>query len=190
MGNRAALKIYDFTLAAGGSQTILVESDYFRVMTAAGVIDVIGDTFGTLPALQAGQGLQNTSYKRLTIRDASGAPNTGTILCSGDLFIDNRTLGSVSLIPATNSFVQLAAAVTNVSSVIDAANTSRKYLLIQNKDSTGSIYVNLTGAAATVANGIEVPPGSALELTTAVPTASITAIGSIANNPNILVVEA
>jgi hypothetical protein len=192
MSNRNALKVYDFTLTAGGSQVILVESAYFRIMTATGPVDVIGDTFGTLPAVEAGQGLQNTPYKRLTLRDASGAPNSGTILCSGDLFIDNRTIGNVAITnkdATSGAMTQASANVTNASGQLLAAKATRRLLLVQNNHATANIYLNLEGAAATIAAGVKLGPGGSLLLDNYVTSAAIFAIGDIASNTAVTVVE-
>lgn len=91
------LKSYTFTIPANGAFPLLVESDYFRIQSATGEVDVEGDTFGKLPDLLTGQGLENTSYRRLVFTDKTGAPNTITVLCSGAMFIDNRTYGVVTV---------------------------------------------------------------------------------------------
>lgn len=86
------------------------------------------------------------------------------------------------------NFTNTNPAVTNASSVILAANAARKFLMIQNKDAAGNIYI-VFGAAATVALGIKIAPGQTLTLDAKVPAGSINAIGDIANNPNVVVVE-
>lgn len=78
--------------------------------------------------------------------------------------------------------------VTNASGQLVAANPNRKYLAIQNKDASGKIYINF-GAAATAANGVLIKPDSFFELNCNVLTAEIFAIGDIASNANIVVVE-
>lgn len=97
MMNNKQVKVYTFTIPANGAFPLLVISDYFRIQAATGAVDVEGDTFGTLPDLLTGQGLENTPYNRLTFVDKTGAPNTVSVLCSGDLFIDNRLYGVVSI---------------------------------------------------------------------------------------------
>lgn len=96
------VKVYTFTVPANGAFPLLVISDYFRLQSATGAVDVSGDTFGTLPDLLTGQGLENTPYNRLVFTDKTGAPNTVSVLCSGDLFIDNRTYGVVSIAGAVD----------------------------------------------------------------------------------------
>lgn len=78
--------------------------------------------------------------------------------------------------------------VTNASAQLVAANAARSYLLIQNNDATGIVYVAF-GAAATTANGIKIPPGGSYELNCNILTAAVNAIGSIASNANVVVVE-
>ena len=101
MGKRVYLKEYDFALTAGGIGIILAEGAYFRVQSSSGAVSVIVDGLGELPGLLAGQGIKSTPFKRLTLRDASGAANVGKILVSNEEFIDNRTYGVNSLDAAT-----------------------------------------------------------------------------------------
>lgn len=92
-----ALKYYDFTLTANGSQVLLVSGNNFRIQSQTGAVDVTVDSVGTLPGLLTGQGLKDVPFQRLTLRDASGAPNVGTILVSPAEFVDNRTYGVMTL---------------------------------------------------------------------------------------------
>lgn len=104
-------------------------------------------------------------------------------------------VGGVNIKPTQSAGASTHAAVTvtTTSAVILAANANRKYLLVQNRSSTGTIYLNLNGATATNGtggNGIEILPKSSYENNSVwVSTAGITAIGSIASNPDVLVVE-
>jgi hypothetical protein len=70
-----------------------------------------------------------------------------------------------------------------------AANANRRYLLIQNNDTAGIIYVRLDGGAATAATGIKIAAGGSYECAGYVPTGAITAIGDIASNANVVAVE-
>ena len=77
---------------------------------------------------------------------------------------------------------------TNASAQLLAANAARQYLLIQNKDGAGNLYIAF-GKAATVANGVRIIPGGAYELVGVCSTQEIRAIGDIASNPNVTTVE-
>lgn len=102
--------------------------------------------------------------------------------------IDN--VPAVTLSGEQGAFTQAAATVTNVSGQLLAAKANRRYLLIQNNNASGgAIYVNLAGAAAAIAGGISIEAGTAYECANFCPTAAIFAIGSIASNANITVVE-
>lgn len=91
------LQIYDWAMPAGGSFQLPVEGAYVRILTATGNVNIIGDTFGKLGPVNRGQGLENTPYRRLVIQDASGAPNSGTVLVSEANFIDQTLYGSITL---------------------------------------------------------------------------------------------
>lgn len=148
-----ALQIYNFSMAAGGSFALPVEGSYFRILTCTGNVGVIGDTFGRLSPINRGQGLQNTPYKRLTITDASGAPNVGTILVSEEDFIDQTLYGSITLASAValDSATLLALEQINVrpeapsnnfnSSGIVAANTATAVFLAA-ANTNGAIVLN------------------------------------------------
>lgn len=96
-----AMRYYDFSLTAGGTQMLTVEGAYFRIQSQTGAMDVTVEGVGTLPGLLTGQGLKETPFKRLLLRDVSGAPNSGQILVASREFIDNRTYGVNSLDSAT-----------------------------------------------------------------------------------------
>ena len=183
-------KIYTVTIPANGSLNLLVQGQYFKLMGVTGAVNVTAD-FGKLEGLVFGQGLENTPFSYLLLTDVSGANNTVKILIGDENFIDGVT-GNMAILankqPQSASFSNVNNNVTNASAQLLAANTARQYLLIQNKDSAGTIYVTF-GAAATVANGVYIAPGGAYELTGAISTQPIFAIGSIANNPNIVTVE-
>jgi hypothetical protein len=101
----------------------------------------------------------------------------------------NRSQGSVAITNVSGAFVNAQKTVTNASATLLAANAARRYLLIQNNDTTGHIFVRLDGAAATTTTGVKIPAGGSYELQGFAPTGAITAIGSIASNANIVTVE-
>lgn len=190
--------IYTFDLAANGPYRLLVAGEYFKILSATGPVDVQSD-FGRLNSLVTGQGLAKNPFSSLYFTDVSGAPNTLRILVGDSDFIDGVTgdvnvqnfpaLQLVSVQNNQGAFAQAQETVTNASTVMLAANAARRYLLIQNNDATGIIYVNLTGAAATALNGVKLGPGASLEIPNFAPTAAITAIGSLATQSNVVAVE-
>lgn len=87
-------------------------------------------------------------------------------------------------VPYTNS--QLT--VTNVSASAAIAASHRSFLEIQNNDAAGIIYVSF-GVAATAANGYAIYPGGSKTWNNPAPSNQIFVIGSIANNPNCVLIQ-
>ena len=148
----------------------------------------------------AGQGFEKIPFDRLEITDASGASNTIKYVVATEGFLDgltgamtitampNVTIGTNKQTIAT-ALANTAKTVTNASAQLIAANAARQYLLIQNKDTSGSIYINFGAGAATVANGAQIGPGGAYEMSDVQSSQAIQAIGSLASNANVVVIE-
>jgi hypothetical protein len=187
---RYQTKLYTFTIGANQTFKLNVGGGYFKITAATGGVDVKCPDAGiSLSGMLPGYGLQKTPFSYLDFIDTSGAPNTISVVISDENFVDTRITGSVTFAPLQATFGNSNKTVTNASAQLLAANASRKYLLIQN-NGTGDIYVTVDGTAATTANGVRIAAGGgSYELSTVVPTGQINAIGSIANNPNITVVE-
>lgn len=186
------VKLYSFNVAAGGSYRLLVAGKYFKILSATGPVSVLSD-FGTLAPMIAGYGLTDTAFSYLYITDLSGASNDVQIVVGDRNFVDSRITGQVVFAPLQATFSQAAPVVTNAAGGVQllAAYASRKYLLIQNNNAAaGDIFVTLDGTAPTTANGIKIAAaGGSYELSMVVPSGVIKAIGNIANNPNVIVVE-
>ena len=104
----------------------------------------------------------------------------------------NRAAATVTvtsnIVPQTAVFDNLQKTVTSASAVLLAANAAREYLLVQNNNATGSLFVSF-GKTATVTNGVRVIPGGSLELIGVCTTQAIHCIGDIASNTNVVTVE-
>lgn len=127
---------------------------------------------------------------RLGAQVAYDKPPTGTI--SGTVDLGAATLAAletVNVVDVPAAFTQAQKTVTNASTQMLAANAARAYLLIQNNDAAGIVYVTLNGTAATVLNGIKLAPGASLEIQGHCPSGAINAIGSIATQSNVIAVE-
>lgn len=90
-------------------------------------------------------------------------------------------------VPRSEQFDNLQKSVATASGVLLAANTSRQYLLIQNKDTSANVFIAF-GKPATAAAGVRVIPGGAFEMVGICTTQEIHAIASVATS-NITVVE-
>lgn len=120
-----------------------------------------------------------------TVRVGVGRITTARMTLAGNVIATIASNKSAT----SAAFANTAKTVTSASTQLIAANTARQYLMIQNRDATGNIFLNFGAAAATQANGIKITPGGFWEWDTTIPTTAIQAIGDIASNANILVVE-
>lgn len=178
---------YDLTIAAGASANLLVHGDYFKIMSATGAVSVRSD-FGELSNLIAGQGLESTPFSYLTIRNTLGSSNTVRIFVGDENFIDGMS-GSVSIstnIAARDTFTHTAATVTTTAANAVAA-AARDFVMIQNKSSSGTVWVNFS-ATATQANGLKLLPGQSWESGFSCPQGAVSCIGDIASNPDVLII--
>lgn len=182
---------YTFTISPNGVYRLQVSGQYFKILAATGAVDIRSETVD-LKSMITGQGMENEPFTYLTFKDVSGVSNTLKIVVADGGFIDGMT-GTMAVTSNTQTqrgtFVNANSAVTNASTQLLAANANRQYLLIQNKDLTGNVYL-VFGAAATVALGIKIAPGGSMELANTISTQAIFAIGDIANNANVVTLEA
>jgi len=189
------MQTYTQTFAAAQSWELNVPGKYFTTLGCTNVINVkffkagkkldLGDITGLLAGLE----VQNIDFDRVVI-DVTAADTITVGIGNGNARY-NRAQGSVTI--TSNKVAQMAptqglSTVTNVSANLKAANTARQYLFIMNRDAAGTIYINWQ-ATATAANGIPLAPGQWIEMAQCVPTGTVRAIGDIASNANVLVVE-
>jgi len=181
------------TIGAGNRVEFTESADFFRMLNAQQVVTVEfyrnGAKIGE--AIDIGTGYAERvpdGFDRIAITTATTQTVQFVTRLGGDVRYD-QLAGAVTVTNTGGTFTQSAATVTTTSSQLKAANAARRYLLIQNNDTTGVIYVRVDGATATAATGIKVAAGGSYELQGYVPTGAITAIGSIASNANVLVVE-
>jgi len=74
---------------------------------------------------------------------------------------------------------------TTTSAIIIPASTTRKFVMIQNKDTTLTTYIAV-GVAATAANGFALPPGASITFDSAVATNVMNSITPAGSNANIV----
>lgn len=129
-------------------------------------------------------------FDSIKIKSTAGGNAVAFVIRYGSkVGYDKPPTGTVTLSGQSGSFVNASATVTNASATLVAANAGRRYLLIQNNDATGVIYVTLDGQTATAALGVKIAAGGSIELQGYVPVGAVKAIGSIASNANIVTVE-
>ena len=185
------------TLAAGATLEVVMTGDFFRLIAATAGVDVRyyrnGSEVASAEGMEAGYAERVAGgFTGIRLTNPGAGANAVKIVMrqGGDVSYD-RSAGTVTVdVLAPSRFVGANAqkTVANVAAELVAANTARSYLLIQNNDSAGIVYVNF-GGVATAANGVKIAPGGSYELNCNVPTAAVSAIGSIASNVNVVVVE-
>jgi hypothetical protein len=194
------MQTYTQTFAGTQTWTMNVPGKYFTTLLCTNPINVrfykggkqldLGQVSGLLAGLEVTLGnLSDTeaAFDRIEV-DVTGADTVQIGIGNGQARY-NRSQGSVAITNVNGAFANTQDTVTSASTTIVAANPLRRYLLIQNNDASGDIFVRLDGVAATLTTGVKIPAGGSYELQGYVPTGAVTAIGSIASNANILTVE-
>lgn len=153
-------------IAAGEQITLAVNADYLRIKKSNIPVRFKtknGDDF----EIKQGDEVSISNFEYVYIKNES----------AGDEVIDlytgkNERVGSAELsgsvvvsdMPVNNgAAVQGRVSLTNVNQVILAANANRKYLIIQNNDTSAVMRVNIAGNAATAAQGFRIPAGGTFE---------------------------
>lgn len=184
------------TLSAGVAVEFQEDADFIRIM-AASTSDVelifYQDGREVSRAENVGAGYAerflNGRFNKIRITSAAGSTIKLIMRLGNEVRFDAPPTGAVTISGQQGTFTQAQKTVTNASAQLLAANASRRYLLIQNKDASGDIYVTLDGTAATTTKGIKIAAGGSLEVANYCPSGEIFAIGSIASNANCVAVE-
>lgn len=198
--------------AAGETKEFYEPGDFFRLMKTDAVVTIAffyhGASIAKASSVGAGYSekfntknfdrFQITSETAQTIQFAArlgsdvtyDTPPVGNVAVTNTPSVQVTNTPSVQVLTALNgAFSQAQATVYNFSTQLIADNAQRRYLLIQNKDNSGDIYVTLNGADATMANGLKIAAGGSIELQGYVPTGAVKAIGTLGNNANVVTVE-
>ena len=186
------MKTLTINLTAGEYLPFYIKGNYFHLLETAASVDVDflrnGGVVSEARNMEFGffskpeDGFDSLGFQSATtqaIKIAVGFGDGGY----------NRTTGSVQIIGQADTMTQTAPPVTNASGLLLAANASRRLLIVQNNDTVGNVFLNLAGAAATVAGGLQIAPGGSLILDTHLPASAIYAIGDIVSNTKVVVIE-
>lgn len=185
----------DTTIQAGATLEFTELSDFFRLMASDAPVTVRYYEGGAEVARAenvgegyaekfGGQGFDRVSIYSATLQTIQFVTRYGN-----EVSYDTPPNGQVTVTNTAGAYTQAQATVTNANAQLIAANAARRYLLIQNNDASGDIYVTLDGTPATTAKGIKIAPGGSLELAGYCPIGAVFAIGSIASNANVVTVE-
>lgn len=195
------MQTYSQTFAAPTTWELNVSGSYFTTLECESSVNVrfykggklldLGEIKGLMAGLDVTLPAEGgAAFDRVQIDVQAG--DTVKIGIGNGQARYNRGQASVTVItnvqPKSALFDNQAKTVTNVSAVLLAANAARQYMLIQNKDAIGALYLSF-GKAATAANGVRIIPGGYFELVGTQCTQEIHAIGDIASNANVVTVE-
>lgn len=159
---------YPFSMATGATFRIPAGGTYFRIQSASGPMNVTIEGAGTLPSMQSGQGIKDTPFDGLILRNTHTTSNSGSILVANEEFIDNRTYGVNDLssgsldtirrpLQATGFYATAAPLTANTPEVIfsAASNVNGAIILSANWTTTagGALITTLVAnAVAPVSN--------------------------------------
>lgn len=169
---------YDFTLTANGSQQFAVTGSQVYLRSSTGRIKVIIDG-GPIVTLNQNQGFSLSKYqfRDVTIKDLTGAANSGVIFLGDAQYRDQNFTGAINVLNVagvhTNSEQAVSAGAGGTQLL--AANPARQYLMVQNTDDVSIMWVTEDGSAPTIGHGIRLLPNSSYE-PRHVPTGAVRAI--------------
>lgn len=182
-------------ISAGQRLEFTEASDFFRLLAAQSAVNLTFYRAGAEvgEALDVGAGYAETvaeGFDKVAITSPVEQTIQFVTRQGARVQYDTPPTGDVNVKNVNGAFTQTAATVTNSSAQLLAANAARRYVLIQNNDASGDVFVRVDGATATAANGIKVAAGGgSLVFENYAPTGAITAIGNIASNANVIVLE-
>jgi hypothetical protein len=183
-------------ISAGERLEFYEPGDFFRLLDATFPVKITYYKNGQEIALAEGVGegyaekFDRQEFDRYTITSVNAQTIQFAARLGNQINYDAPPTGDVNILNKRGAFTQSTKTVTTASALLLAAKPLRSYLLIQNNSTTGDIFINLAGAGATVTDGIKIAAnGGSYELQDFNPTGAIFAIGSIASNANVIVVE-
>jgi len=184
------MRLYSINVATGQAFDLAAYGDYVLVRSSA--VDLIIENTESGEKIEVSQGddFQFDLFSSLRISHSSGSDQPVKLVISTGKKAGSAKVGgsvSVSTFPANNgAATQNRVSLTNVNQQILAANAGRKYLLIQNNDTSAVMRVRIDGVAATAAEGFKIPAGGTFEFESFNVTGAIncimeTATGAVGN---------
>lgn len=182
------MRVQTIKIAAGESFDLAANGDYVRVRSSAVDLNIEQPDSGEIIEVSQGDDFQFTPFSRLRISHADGAEQTVKLIISkgkkaGSSQVSGSITGSVTVSSGTvaisnvnGAFTQGRASVTNTNQTIIAANSSRRYCLVQNNSVSAVLRLRVDGVAATTSQGFRLQPGATLELPAFCTTGAINAI--------------
>jgi len=165
----AFLREYKFTIQPNEKLEFGVRGDTLRVISSsAKLFFETKDGNSSFSLVEGEQAIFNDgAFYAIDIFHEQGAPVQIVLALSENASIGSAKISgivTISSLPANNgAATQNRVSLTNVNQQILAAKATRKYLLIQNNDTSAVMRVTIDGNAATAAQGFKIPAGGTFE---------------------------
>lgn len=173
-----------------------IVGDFFRLMQATLPVMVQyyrnGAEIAEAVDVAAGyaERFRNIKFDRVAITNGATLQSIQIAARDGnEVSYDTPPVGNVSITNVNGAFTQQGHSISTTSTQLRAANSSRRYLLIQNRDPSINLYVNLTGGTANTSTGVLIPAGGSYEIAGFCPTGQINAVVGSGTNSFIVTVE-
>lgn len=187
----------NITMTAGQRLEFYERGDFFRLMeaTAPLTVDYYLNSKELAEAANVGVGyaerFMDEGFDKIAITSSADQTISFATRLGNEVWYDTPPNGQVTVTNTSGVFTTNQRTITTTPATIFSNSTARRYLLIQNNDTNGIVYVRFGGALGSfsVASSIQIPPGGSLELQGFVHSGSIHMAGSIASNANVVTVE-
>lgn len=181
------MKSLTLKIKNGVPETIGISGDYVRVKTASVPVRIQVESGDVDATIEQGDALNLKPFTRLVISHADAAEQTITLLIGDGTSADSAKVGGSVAVTGTvavddgGTFASSMAPATIglVAAAISPANAARRFLLIQNIDAAGVIWIRFNANPA-IDGGIRLEPGAMLLLEKRAPAGNVQLISNIA----------
>jgi hypothetical protein len=185
------MRKFTIKIASGAVGYLNAKGDYIRIRSASVTVNIRSEESDEYVELDQGDEAYLTPFKVLQLSHADAAEQTFIVYIGGNgtRAGSSKVGGSVTISGLQGAHAWANPTVTTAAANVFAANTARRFLLIQNNHATGNVYARWDGTAATVATGKLIPPGGELVLDAYAPTSAVSLIGDVASNAAVVAVQ-
>lgn len=200
------MRVYTFKVGVGAVEEIAAAGNYVRIRSITGGsainLRIINDKNNEEAELSQGDDCEFSDFGSLRISHDAAAEQTIKLMVSKNRKSGSAQIGGSVAAAITGSVTtqplamagctQTQRTVTMVSGQILNGWGNRRWLMIQNKHATGTIWIRLSDGTgpATQASGIRIGPGESFTVESSVGYSGLVqAIGDIASNDQIVTAE-
>lgn len=174
--------LLEFAIGAGQTVRFTELADFFRLLSTEDVVDVrfLRQSADVVEATAVSEGYGERFYERFDAFEitSSTAQTIKFVTRLGNVVqFDAPPTGDVNVLNVNGAHVNSRATVTSsAASTLLAAKASRRFLLIQNNDSSIALRVTCDGVDPTASQGIRIAAGGSLLIDAYPPTGAVKAI--------------